>query len=53
MTGDVMWVGNCKFSGKLKVGIRDLQGEVHFTAASNVEVMPTSEELSELVRLGA
>ena len=40
--GVVIWLGECKFSGKARVGIKTPAGETHFTAGTNVEVVLTN-----------
>lgn len=40
--GEISWVGIDSF-GNVKVGIKDAQGEVHFTAVSNVKLVEFAE----------
>jgi hypothetical protein len=65
-TGTVIWVGEGKYfgptprykssawstAGALRVGVKDAEGTVHWTAASNVEVLdPAEPNIEELTRL--
>jgi hypothetical protein len=38
-TGTCIWLGKDKYAGKPRVGIKDASGTVHWTAASNCEVV--------------
>lgn len=42
-TGYVIWEGEDNY-GKARVGIKDEAGEVHWTAASNCQVIPADED---------
>jgi hypothetical protein len=65
-TGVVIWVGEGRYfgptprykssawsaKGALRVGVKDAEGTVHWTAASNVEVVnPAEPDVEELTRL--
>jgi hypothetical protein len=44
--GEISWVGIDQFAN-VKVGIKDAQGEVHFTAVSNVKLVEFAEKAGQ------
>ena len=37
--GEVSWLGHDNYAGKPRVGIRDVDGKVHFTALTNCKLI--------------
>lgn len=52
-SGEVFYVGTCRFSGKPRIGFKGADGVAQWSAAGSVSVVPTVEELEAHEALAA